>query len=235
MSTAAVHLAPAVAILKRDFLVAWSYRIRFFVGLFGSFATLIVFYYVSRLVAVEEFSPDEYFAFVTIGILIFQVLTATLTVPYMMLRQELVAGTFERMLLAPGGAIASIVSLMIYPALYSLLTVAALLCAAAVVFGVDLQWSTLPLGLPLAVLGALAFAPFGVLLMAAVIVGKKAPPGTSYLLMGISLIAGLYFPVTLLPDWIQWASEPGCPSRSSSASRWWPCPFPSPRCRRPSI
>jgi ABC-2 type transport system permease protein len=207
MDAAVLHLRPAFAILKRDFLVAWSYRIRFLTGLLGSIAPLVVFYYVSRLVHVERFSPAEYFAFVTIGILIYEILTATLNVPHMMLRQELVAGTFERMLLAPGGAITSIVALMIYPALYSLVTVAALLGAASLVFGVDLEWSTLPLAAPVAVLAIFAFAPFGVLLLASVIVGKKAPPGTAYVLMGMTLIAGLYFPVELLPGWIQWASE----------------------------
>ncbi|MGH7557636.1 MAG: ABC transporter permease [Gemmatimonadota bacterium] len=207
MSAVALHIRPAFAVVKRDFLVAWSYRIRFITGLIGSIAPLIVFYYVSRLVQVDAFSPGEYFAFVTVGILIHEILTATLNIPHMMLRQELVAGTFERMLLAPGGTITSIVALMVYPALYSLVTVTALVGAASILFGLDIEWSTVPLALPLALLSLLAFAPFGMLLLAAVVVGKKAPPGTTYLLMGMTLIAGLYFPVTLLPDWIQWASE----------------------------
>jgi ABC-2 type transport system permease protein len=197
-----------MAVLKRDLLIAWSYRIRFLTGFIGGFVTVATFYYISRLVRVgDSFSPSEYFAFATIGIVIYQVLTATLTTPYMMVRQELVAGTFERMLLAPGGTVASIASLMIYPALYALFSVAVTLVFAAILFGLDLQWSTVPLALPLAILGVLAFAPFGVLLQASVVVGKKAPPGASYLVLGLSLIAGLYFPVALLPDWIEWASQ----------------------------
>ena len=96
----------------------------------GGFANIVIFYYISRLVRLEDsFSPDEYFAFVTIGVLIFTVVTATLTTPHMALRQELVAGTFERLLLAPGGTIASIVSLLLFPALYALLTVMAMLAS----------------------------------------------------------------------------------------------------------
>lgn len=207
--TAMVHqLRPAAAVLKRDLLVASSYRVRFVTGMLGSFVNVIVFYYVSRLVRVGgSLTPDEYFAFVTIGILIFSVVTATLATPHVGLRQELVAGTFERMVLAPGGTITSIVSLLVFPAAYALLTVMATLAFAAVVFGIHVEWSTLPLGLPLAVLAILAFAPFGILLQASVIVGKKAPPGTDYIVVGISLIAGLYFPVSLLPGWIRWASD----------------------------
>jgi ABC-2 type transport system permease protein len=52
-----------------------------------------------------------------------------------------------------------------------------------------------------------AFAPFGILLQASVVIGKKAPPGTNYLIVGIAFISGLYFPVALLPGWVQWMSE----------------------------
>ena len=75
------------------------------------------------------------------------------------------------------------------------------------VFGVDVHWSTFPASVPLAALAILAFAPFGILLQASVIIGKKAPPGTGYMVLGISLIAGVYFPVSLLPDWIEWTSQ----------------------------
>lgn len=202
------HLLPALAVLRRDFLIATSYRVRFVTGLLSGLVNLAIFYYVSRLVRLEgSFTPDGYFAFVTVGIMIFTVVTATLTTPVAMVRQELVAGTFERMLLAPGGPIASLVSLLIFPALYALLTVVAMLLFAAVIFGVPLHWSTVPLSIPLAVLAIFAFAPFGIALQASVVVGKKAPPGAGYLMVGISLIAGLYFPVSLLPDWIEWTSQ----------------------------
>ena len=215
------HLRPALAVLKRDFLNAASYRVRFFTGLISGFANLAIFYYISRLVRIEgSFSPDEYFAFVTIGVVIFTIVSATLTAPFSVLRQELVAGTFERMLLAPGGTIASIVSLLIFPALYALLTVLAMLVFAALVFGVDLQWSTVPVAVPLAVATVLAFAPFGILMQASVVIGKKAPPGANYIILGISLVAGLYFPVTLLPEWIQWASEVQPFTPAADLLRW---------------
>ena len=202
------RLRPALAVLTRDFLVASSYRGRFLTGLVGGFATVAIFYYISRLVRLENsLSPDEYFAFATIGVLILTIVSATLTTPHMVLRQELVAGTFERLLLAPGGTIASIVSLLLFPALYALLTVMAMLVFAAVVFGLELQWSTVPLGVPLALLAILAFAPFGILLQASVVIGKRAPPGAGYLIVVIVLISGLYFPVALLPEWVRWLSE----------------------------
>jgi ABC-2 type transport system permease protein len=53
----------------------------------------------------------------------------------------------------------------------------------------------------------LAFLPFGVLMAAAVIVLKQAMSAGSFLAAGIAVVAGLYFPVALLPGWIEWTSD----------------------------
>jgi ABC-2 type transport system permease protein len=78
---------------------------------------------------------------------------------------------------------------------------------ASVAFGLDIQWSTAALALPVALLGAIAFAPFGLLMAAAVVVFKQTNAGALFVVSGISLLAGIYFPVDLLPDWIRWASD----------------------------
>jgi ABC-2 type transport system permease protein len=70
-----------------------------------------------------------------------------------------------------------------------------------------LHWSTVPLAIPAAALGALAFAPFGLGMTALVVVFKQTNAGATLVITGVTLLAGVYFPVTLLPDWIQWASD----------------------------
>ena len=207
MNAAAQRLRPALAVLRRDLLTAWSYRLQLVSQVFSGLGTLAIFYYVSRLVRVGEFSPQQYFAFAAIGIMVFTIVNATLQLPQTGLRQELVAGTFERLLLAPWGSLSAIVSMLLYPMLYALITVVNLIWIGWLLFGLDVHWSTAPLSLPVIGLSLIAFAPFGILLLASVTLFKKTPPGTTYLVMGLALVAGLYFPVALLPDWIRWASD----------------------------
>lgn len=69
------------------------------------------------------------------------------------------------------------------------------------------EWSTAPLFVPLSLLGALAFLPFGVLIVASVVAFKQAASGASVVIGLVSLVGGLYFPVSLLPGWAQWMSE----------------------------
>lgn len=208
MRSAAALASAAGAICKRDFLIFASYRTRFFTTFFTTAVSLTLFYYVSRLVSSPRIgSPDDYFAFVVVGLVIFGILTSTLTTPVATLRAELQAGTFERMLLSPFGAVRSIASLLIFPLIMGVSLGILSLVFATLVFGLELRWSTVPAAIPLAALGALAFAPFGLVMAAAVVVFKQTNAGATFVITGVTLLAGVYFPVELLPGWIRWASE----------------------------
>ena len=208
MRHAAALASAAGAICKRDFLIFASYRTRFFTTFFTTAVSLTLFYYVSRLVSSPRIgSPDDYYAFVVVGIVIFGMLTSTLASPVATLRAELQAGTFERMVLSPYGPVRSIASLLIFPLLLAFATALLSVAYAAIVFGLDVRWSTAAAALPVGLLGAIAFAPFGLLMASAVVLFKQTNAGATFFITGMTLLAGVYFPVTLLPDWIEWASD----------------------------
>jgi ABC-2 type transport system permease protein len=201
-------LAAAAAICKRDYLLFVSYRTRMFTTLFTTAVSLTLFYYVSRLVHSRAVgSPNDYYAFVVVGLIIFGVLTSTLSTPVGTLRAELQTGTFERLVVSPFGAVRSIASLLIFPLALATVTGVLSLCFAGLVFGLDLRWSTAPLAIPVALLGAVAFAPFGLIMASAVVLFKQTNAGATFVITGVSLLAGVYFPVQLLPGWIRWASD----------------------------
>jgi ABC-2 type transport system permease protein len=206
--SAGMLLSAAAAICKRDFLLFASYRTRMFTTLFTSAVSLTLFYYVSRLVSARSVgSPDDYYAFVVVGLIILGVLTSTLSSPVGTLRAELQTGTFERLVVSPFGAVRAIASLLIFPLALATVTGVLSLCFAGLVFGLDVRWSTAALAIPVALLGATAFAPFGLMMASAVVVFKQTNAGATFVITGFSLLAGVYFPVTLLPDWIRWASD----------------------------
>jgi ABC-2 type transport system permease protein len=198
----------ATAILRRDWLIFISYRARFVTMLLGQLFSLTLFYYLSRLVTVAPFNnPDAYYAYAVIGLVILSVLNSTLLTLPALVRQELVAGTFERLYLSPFGPVGALVSMLLFPFVLAMITAICMLAIAAVVFGLQVHWSTAGLAIPLGALGALSFMPFGVLMLAVVIVVKQAAAGTTWIIALISLIAGLYFPISKLPSGIRWASD----------------------------
>jgi ABC-2 type transport system permease protein len=201
------HTRAVVGVLKRDAVTFASYPVVMVGQAFALFLSLTLFYYISRLVRFESIgSADDYFAFVVVGLVALQVLNSTLQSPPDLLRGELVAGSFERFLVSPFGPIAGALSMMLFPFMVSVAMGAVMIGLADVVYGLDVRWGTAALALPVSALGALAFACFGLALVAAVVMVKQAGSGTTWVVAGISIVAGLYFPVAVLPDWIEWAA-----------------------------
>lgn len=207
MRSAGVHLAAAGAVFRRDLALFASYRTRLATTTVSTLVGLTLFYYVSRLVASPRVGgADGYYEFVVVGIAVFGVLTSTLALPVATLRAELFAGTFERLVLSPFGAVRAIASLLLFPLALAWGTAAVSLAYAAAAFGLRVEWPGALLAAPVALLGVAAFAPFGLLMAAAVVVFKQTNAGATLVLTAMTLLAGVYFPVDLLPGWIRWAA-----------------------------
>lgn len=198
----------ALAVLERDLRIFASYRLRPLTLLIGPLTAVTLFYYISRLVTVSTLgSSDGYFAYVVIGIVALEILTSAIATMPVNLRQELVAGTFERLVLSPFGAVRAIVAMMVFPLLQAFVVATVTLAFGAAVFGMHIAFPDVLLAPAAGLLGALAFAPFGLLTVATILVVKQALAGVSILITAMSVVAGVYFPVRLLPDWIEWLSD----------------------------
>ena len=195
------------AVIRRDFHVFLSYRTRLVSQALTSVFSLTLFYYVSRLVHVEGFTtPDRYFGFVVVGIALVGVLYSCFSISELV-RTELIAGTFERVLLSPFGGVRGVVATAMFPLAYSFMMAAVTLGIGCVLFGLQLHWATVPLAVPALVLALLAFLPFGLFFSAIAIATKQGNLGASWLIALISIVGGLYFPIALLPGWAQLLAE----------------------------
>lgn len=208
MSQALAYGRAALAVSKRDLLIFVSYRGRLIGQFLAAAATVTLFYYVSRLVDTPQFpTPEDYFAFALIGLIFLRALVSAFTVLAATLRQELVAGTYERMVTSPFGPMAGAAAMTIFPLALALFLGVATAAFATLAFDAPLQWSTLPLALAAAALVGLSLVPFFLLLTAALVLLKQAAAAARFLIVAISVVAGFYFPVELLPGWARWASE----------------------------
>jgi ABC-2 type transport system permease protein len=197
-----------LAIVVRDARLFASYRTRFAASLFGPLFAVTLFHFVAQLVRSNVLGSEQaYFASVVVGLAILETLTSTVALTPMSLRSELLAGTFERLVLSPFGAASSTVASMIFPALQAMVTATITIVYAVLLFGMPLHWPSAVLAIPATVLGVLAFAPLGVLVAATVIVAKQALSTVTVIVAGLSFVSGIYFPVHLLPLWLHWAAS----------------------------
>ncbi|HEX6490746.1 MAG TPA: ABC transporter permease, partial [Gaiellaceae bacterium] len=202
------YAAGMYALAKRDLLSLLTYRFRLYTQLAGSLVSVILFYYISRLVTHSRLgSSNDYFAYVVVGLVILTALGSTVTTMPARLHQELVAGTFERLLVSPFGATAAMAGMTIFPFVMALVQGIVTLAFASIVFHMPVHWSTAALALPVALLGTLSFVPFAMLIVAGSLVVKQASVGAGFVMTGISLVGGFFFPPDLLPTWIRWVSQ----------------------------
>jgi ABC-2 type transport system permease protein len=207
VTTITAYTDAIMALVRRDLGVFLSYRLRFAGQIMSTFFSVVLFYYISRLVRVGAFnSSSSYFAFVVIGLAIMATLVSSLSALPMRVRQELVAGTFERLLLSPFGPVAAICSAVLFPLLLALVEGVLTVSFAALAFGMPIR-ATAILAVPTALFAATSFIPFALVAAATVIVAKQAQSGIGFAVTGISLISGVFFPIALLPGWVRWTAQ----------------------------
>jgi len=196
-----------LAIMRRDAILFVSYRTQVVSQFLGPLFTIAVFYYISRLLTAKTFhSPGGYFGFVIVGLVIIQILTLSLGLMPGSVRQELISGTIERFLVSAHGPVNGILGTMLFPLCNALLAGVVTLAFANLIFGLPLAATSL-LAIPVALLGVVAFMPFALFLVALVMAFKQIASASQFIVSGIAIVGGLYFPVTLLPGWIRWMSD----------------------------
>ncbi len=195
------------AIMRRDMILFVSYRTQLVAQFLGPLFTIAIFYYISRLLTARTFhSPGGYFGFVIVGLVIVQILTLSLGLMPGNVRQELISGTIERFLVSAHGPVSGILGTMLFPLCNAFVSGFITLAIAALFFGLPLAGTSF-LAIPVALLGVIAFMPFGLFLVALVMAFKQAASATQFVVAGIAIVGGLYFPVKVLPGSIRWMSE----------------------------
>lgn len=195
-----------LATMRRDASIYFSYRLRLAAQLLGTLLTLTIFFYVAKLVRAGAVGHGaDYYQFVVVGIATLAILEAGLTVSQLV-RMELVAGNFERVLLSPFGPVAGAMSMAVFPIAFATLFSGVILALADVIFGVPVHIGGIPLALVAVAFGGVAFAAIGLLFVGALLAFKSAM-GATWVMAALGLLGGIYFPVKLFPGWIRWASE----------------------------
>jgi ABC-2 type transport system permease protein len=202
------ELAKLTAFLRRDFLIAWSYRMAFFSDAGGLLLQAVTFWFLGRLInprVLPTFGGTHagYLEFVAAGILLSAFIELGMRQVATSIRQEQLMGTLESVLLTP----TAIWTIQTGSALYALLYIPVrfffFFGVIALFFGVHFSAAGI---LPaLAIL--IVFLPFvwglGITSAAAMLTFRRGAVGMGLFISLLVLGSGAYFPLGLLPGWVQ--------------------------------
>jgi ABC-2 type transport system permease protein len=212
MSALVAEARKVPAFLRRDLLTLLSYRAAFVGDLLAIAVQAVMFGFVAELVdpsALPTYNGVQtgYFEFVMVGVVIATVSGLLLQRVSMAIRQEQMIGTLEALLATPTSPTTVQAGSAAFDLLFVPVRMAALLLAVALTLGLDFA----PSGILPSFVVLVCFVPFvwGLgLVAAATIVTFRRGGGVVGIAMSIlGLASGAFFPLTLLPGWIQTIAE----------------------------
>lgn len=206
------ELSKLTAFLRRDLLIAWSYRLAFVSEWGGLTLQALTFWFVGKMIDPSVLpayggSPATYMEFVAIGIAMTAFVQLALSRVGQGLRGEQVQGTLESLLMTPTSPTTIQLGTVFYDLLYIPLRTGIFLLLTALAFGLNFHGD----GFLPALVVLLAFIPFvwglGVANAGFLLTFRRGGGATGLLFTMLALFSGAFFPLDLLPGWLQGTAE----------------------------
>ncbi|HVL90599.1 MAG TPA: ABC transporter permease [Actinomycetota bacterium] len=207
--------------MGRELSVALSYKTAFVMNAASVALSLVMFHFIAKLVtatAAGATLPGGYFSFVVVGLATAQILDGAVTQPSSLVRQEQVQGTLEVLATTPLRPAALAAGWISYPIAASLVN-SLIMLALAGPLGFRFEDPNWPVGVLALVLSSLAFAGFGILVAAVVLVIQQGAQLTRWISAGMGLLSGVFFPIELFPRWLQLIAQASPLSHAVEALR----------------
>ena len=195
------------AFFVRDFQTESSYRVSFLLSLSGVLFTSVTYFFVSRLLN-ESVEPmlaqydGDYFAFVLIGVAFGSYFGLGLTGFARALRQAQTTGTLEAIMMTPASVSTIVVGSAAWSYAFTTLRVVAYLLLG-LLLGLRLEGANYLAALATLVLSIVAFASIGIIAAGVIMVIKRGDPVTTLLSSVATLVGGVFYPIEIMPEWLQ--------------------------------
>lgn len=181
-----------------------SYRVPFLFDAVGAFFVIFEFYYLAKLVP-QGGTTGDYLGFVATGLVVTTFLVSGATVVASNVRQEQVQGTIE-VTLSTGLSLPSLsLGISAYPVIAGAVR-AAIYGALAAALGARVPGANWPLAITTLVIGSISFVAIGLMAVGLVLVFRQAAGAIAWLVGAATLLAGVVFPLELLPGWLRFLS-----------------------------
>lgn len=203
-----MFLRQAFAFIKRDLQIEASYRFSFIMDIFGVITTLLTFYFIGRLFegrVAPHLIPygGDYFSYVLLGLTLSNYIGTSLSGITAQINNEQAMGTLEALLVTPAKVWQMLIAMNLFEIISNTIESILYILFGIFLFGVDLTSVNLISCLIIFFLTIVSFSGLGLVSAAFVLVFKRGNP-VGWLMAGsLSLLGGVYFPVTVFPLWLK--------------------------------
>jgi ABC-2 type transport system permease protein len=140
----------------------------------------------------------------TIGALLWSFLSVLFNEISMSIAFERWEGTLEYTFMAPVSRLIHLMGVSLYALTYSLLRVVCVLAGLSLMIALPFRWAQLPGVFVVLVVSSLAFIGLGLIAAVLPVMSPERGAEATHILQGVLLlISGVYYPVSVLPHWVQ--------------------------------
>lgn len=196
------------AFLLRDLRIAISYNLSFILQLLNIFPMVLLFFFLSRLfgdVASGPLKPygGAYFPFVLIGIAVQNYFSTALSSFAGSIRESQVSGTLEAVFCTPVSTAAFLFGSTLYAFVFNTLRIVICFIVGYLLAGMIFDLRNVPWAILTIILSIAAFSSMGILSASFIMLFKKGDPLNWFFSVISWLLGGVYYPVTLFPEWLR--------------------------------
>jgi len=197
-----------LAFLKKDFLIESSYNLSFLFNIFVILLSILSYYFIDKLFGqrivthLEEFGVN-YFSYVLLSMAFFSYIGVGLGSFSERIRTEQIQGTLEAILLSPTKISTILFSLAIWNLILATVEMLIYIGFGVFLFKIDFSHMNILSTLLVFTLSLLSFSSMGIISASFVIVFKRGNP-LDWIINNLEgLLGGVYFPITILPGFLQ--------------------------------
>ena len=201
----------SLAFFKKDLINQTSYRLSFFLNILSIFIAVYVFFIFSKLFEgsnnyLEKFG-NNYFFFLIIGISVSDVVLRISSVINTEVRNYQLTGMFEEIINLKAPIIELLSYSFIYPIVFSIFRLLIFLLFAVIFFDLSLDFTNI--GLIMFAISLTLISCIGIAYIAGAyaIAFKKGNPLSAINQLSVMILGGVFFPTTILPDWLNYISQ----------------------------
>ncbi|MGB7283776.1 MAG: ABC transporter permease [Candidatus Acidiferrum sp.] len=193
---------------RRDLSIARTYRTAFLFEAIQALFGVAMLYYVARFVDSPQLQhalprSESYFSFTLIGFVFLDYLNAAIDTFDHSLVEARDSGTLEHLLVTQTSLPVILAGSAVYPFAAATLRIAVYLVWGAVLFGFPLGQTNWLAVVTVLIATLLAFSGLGILSASYLLLFKRGNPAKWFFIGLSSVVGGMLFPITVLPDWLQ--------------------------------
>ena len=200
------------SLIKKDFLIETSYKLAFCFNLFSVVTSLLAYFFIDKLFGhrvaghLEEFGVN-YFSYVLLSMAFFSYIGVGIGSFSTRIRLEQVQGTLESLLLTPTKVSIILLGFGLWNLIFATLDVGIYIGLGIFLFKIDFSQVNIISTVAILILTVLSFSSLGIISASFIIAFKRGNP-VGWVINNLEgLLGGVYFPITVMPAWLQFLAK----------------------------